>query len=182
MTPAETEALFKSIKTGFANIIKAELIPAGPVVVGEKIPLVLPRLVVDPNHRAWAAKLASPRHIVDTIPQVHAIMIGSGGEEQLTTKSVGTVDYRLRWSLTAYYQEYPGTDNDNAEDNLAGEIARIAALFVGRRNKSMPDSIKSNVLRIHGFKQRKGLARMGIVFVRTSIGEFYTDLQPIDKV
>lgn len=181
MTPEEFAAYVETIKDRVAALISGELVPSSSEV-GEKVPAVHKRLIIDRNNEAWAARLRSDRHIetvsVDGVdqqePVVHAFMVGYGGIETRPSSVVRTVAYNLRFTIDSYYQDVPGTDADNAEKNHGSEIFRATHVLMTTR----PFGV-AGVARATEFRERRGLAKMGDTLVRESLGELWLELDPI---
>ena len=181
MTPTEFAVFVESIKDQIVALISGELVP-GTAIPDERVPVVLKRLVIDRNTSAWAARLRSPRHIVEVETasgttqekQVHAFMIGYGGIETYPDNTVRSVAWKLRFTVDSYYQNTPGTESDNAEKSHGAEIFRVAHVLMTKKPFGVP-----GVKRVTGFRERRGLAKMGDVDVRESLGEMFIELDPI---
>lgn len=196
MTSEEFATLVESVKTKLADLIETELVPENETL-GEKVPQVLRRLLVRRDGREWVAKLQSGRHleveVIDGIntpvEKVHTFMIGHGGIDEYNPQNKDNRSnfWRLRFTIDSYYQDAVETDTDNPEKRHAAEVSRIAHLLKESRLKGdfrvpfpgVGNEGSNAIYRVEGFRERRGLARMGDVLVRESLAEVFVLLQPI---
>lgn len=187
MTPTAFAAYVEQVKDRLLEIVSQELVPPvpDPPVPDERVPKVIKWLVIDSVPKSFAARLRSDRHVVKTIvdeqevaeSQVHAFVLAYGGLEEYEpqNKAVGCIYYRLRFTLDSYYQDFPGKNDENAEALHAAEIHRAAHTL----RATYPLGI-SGAKRVTGWRERRGLARIGDVPVKESMGEFFVELDGID--
>lgn len=183
-TPQEFVAWVESIKDRLHAMVTNRLVPA-VITPNERVPLILKRNTVDRNPSVWAARLRSPRHVVTVAGEaqemVHAFMIGYGGIATLasdagrTGTTVGSRSYRLRFTIDSYYQEIPGTDDDNSELWHNQEILFVVDKLVNERPFGVP-----GVGMVERWSESRGLTQFGDTPARESLGECYLDTDPID--
>lgn len=188
MTPEAFAAYVEEIKDRLLEIVTTELVPPAedPPVEGERVPKVIKWLVVDSVPKTFAARLRSDRHVVTVQvdgedvaeSQVHAFVLAYGGLETYTppepSRAVRSVFYKLRFTLDSYYQDYPGADADNAEARHGAEIARAAHVLLTTRPLGV-----EGAKRVTGWRERRGLGRIGDVPVKESLAEFFVELSGI---
>jgi hypothetical protein len=177
MTPEQLVTLTEAINTRLYQLISAKLVPALPVVPGERIPKVVDRLIVDSDHRAWANMLKSDRHIesqtgVD-VKQVHTVMIYPKGIRDYPGNTVRSMHWQLDFGIDNFYQDYPGKTNDNPGFRQNKEIILVAAMLWS----TIPFGV-TGVKRITGWRETRVLSRMGDVMVRQSMAIVTMQLQP----
>jgi hypothetical protein len=178
MTSAEFAQRIEDIKAAILTTVRTELIPS-VVTIGERIPKVINRLIVERQADKWASKLTSSRDIDDQEKRrVHAVMVGYGGISPGPNNTVGSMVWRLRFTLDSYLQDEFGTDTDNAEKRHNDEITRMAFALRSTRHLGLPQWVRS----VGQLSERRGLARMGEIMVRESLGEMVVELQPIHIV
>lgn len=179
LTEEEFADVCEYIKEGVLEVLNAALIPAGASVEGEKLPVIKNRLIVDRAPGKWAAKLQSDRHLEGAgdgqVKKVHAFMVGYGGLDNYEDRTVGHIPFRLRFTIDSYYEDEVGTDADNPEKRHAREVAKVAFALYKSRTLNRPQVVK----RVVGFRERRGLARMGETVVRESLGEVYIEIKPV---
>ena len=177
MTPQELVNLTKAIKVRMVEIVTGVLVPEA-VVPGEKTPKIIPRLIIDPNYKAWANKLKSPRHKVTEngveLEKVHSVMVYYKGIQDYLDKTVRSMPWKLAFGIDNFYQDDPGTDEDNPEDHHNAEITLAAAALWSARPFGVP-KVKSVV----SFKEGRGLTTMGDYMVRQSMGTAIVELEPL---
>lgn len=183
VTPALFADLCEEVKLGIMEVLTAELVPALPVVPGEKVPVVKNRRIIDASPESWAAKLKSPRHIEgtgeNTVEKVHAVMVGYGGlDTRSDDNTVGRKGFRLRFIIDSYYEDEIGEDDDNPEKRHAAEVARVAYVLFASRVLNRPGVVK----RVVDFNERRGFTRMGESVMRESLGEVYVELNAVPLV
>lgn len=180
LTPKQfAEDVCTPIKNGIIQVITDILIPSGPPVEGEKLPIIKNRLMIDNSaNTKWAVRLSSPRDIElinsKPVPRVHAVLVAFGGLSEYVENTVGHVGLRLRFTIDSYYQEWLGTDEDNADIRHNNEIAMTALALYQSKTLGYPNIVK----RVLGFNERRALVRMGETIVRESLGEFYVEIMP----
>lgn len=196
MTPTEFAQYVERVKDRLLEIVAGELVPppSDPPAETERVPKVIKWLVADSVPRTYAARLRSDRHVVKTEvegqtvaeQQVHAFVLAYGGLETYVppepSNAVRSVFYKLRFTLDSYYQDYPGSDKppaegelpDNAEARHGAEIARAAHALLSARPLGV-----EGAKRVTGWRERRGLARIGEVPVKESLGEFFVELSGI---
>ena len=172
-TPAKFAEMIEEVKLGILEVLTAELVPAG-ITVGEKIPLLKNRLIVDPVPDKFAARLRSKRHKEgtgsDVVEKVHAFMVGYGGiDTNNPDNTVGRKGFRLRFLIDSYYEDDIGTDADNAEKRHGAEIARVCFALFASRVLRRPGIVQ----RVADFQERRGFSPMGETVMRKSLGELY---------
>lgn len=193
-TSALFAAMCEEVKAGLIEVIAAEIVPPGEPVEGEKVARLHSRRVIDTSPEAFASKMRSPRHVeqqpsgeapenegdpqpLEDVQRVHAYMIGFGGvsgdgEDQ----STGRKAFRLRLLIDSYYEDYFGTDADNAETRHASEVHRLAFAIYASLNLRRPGL----VFKISEFRERRGFSRMGAnTMTRESLAEVIVDLRAV---
>lgn len=188
-TPAKLAEFIEEAKLGLLEVLNTELIPALPVVAGEKIPLVKNRRIIDLVPDKFASKLRSKRHIEGTganaVEKVHAFTVGYGGiDEDIQSETghgqttVGHKQYRVRFLIDSYYEDEIGTDADNPEKRHAAEIARVAYALSTSRTLKRPGVVQ----RVGAFTERRGFARMGESMARESLAEVFVVLEAVPMI
>jgi hypothetical protein len=177
VTPTELADYFETVRARIVSLIATELVPE-EATEGERIPKIIDDLIVERNRDQWAARLRSNRHIEVTSgveqKMVHAFMVGDGGLETYPDNTIRSVSYKLRCTVDSYYQDSPGSDGDSPAKRHAREIARVAHVLLTTR----PFGV-TGVKKVVGFRERRGLAMLGNVQVRESLGEMFIELNPI---
>jgi len=188
-TPAKLAEFIEEAKLGLLEVLNTELVPALPVVAGEKIPLVKNRRIIDEDLSKYAAKLRSKRHIEGTgtnaVEKIHTFMVGYGGlDEDIQGETghgqttVGRKQYRVRFLIDSYYEDEIGTDADNPEKRHAAEIARVAYALSASRTLKRPGVVQ----RVGAFTERRGFATFGEGIARQSLAEVYVILEAVPLV
>ena len=177
MTSEELVALSEAINTRLFNLVTELLVPPLPAVDGERVPKVVDRLIVDSDHRAWAAMLKSDRHIEiqngDPVKQVHTIMIYPKGMRTLPNSTVRSRKWQFEYGIDNFYQDYPGKTNDNPGFRQNKEIVLVAdTLFI-----TVPFGV-DGVERIVGWRENRALTRIGDVMIRQSMSILALSIHP----
>jgi hypothetical protein len=176
MTLEQLVELTEQVNARLYQIISAKLVPVG-VTVGEKVPKIFDRLVVDSDHKAWANMLRSDRHVENQtgqdVKQVHAVMIYPKGMRDYPDNTVRSMAWELSFGIDNFYQDYPGIINDNPGFRQNKEIVLIAAALWS----TIPFGV-TGVKRIVGWRETRVLSRMGDVMVRQSMAIVTLRLQP----
>lgn len=176
MTPEELVALSEQVNARIYQLISDELVPV-PITLGERVPKVLDRLVVDSDHTAWANMLRSDRHVekqsgID-VKQVHAIMIYPKGIRDYPDNTVRSMSWQLDFGIDNFYQDYPGKAGDNPAFRQNKEIMLVAAILWSAR----PFGVVG-VKQVIGFRETRVLSRMGDTMVRQSMSVCTIRLNP----
>ncbi len=177
MTPEQLVTLTEQVNTRLYQLISAKLIPALPVVPGERVPKVLDRLVVDSDHSAWANMLRSDRHIESqggvNVKQVHSVMIYPKGIRDYPDNTTRAMKWELSFGIDNFYQDYPGKIDDNPGYRQNKEIILVAAMLWS----TIPFGVVG-VKRIVGWRETRVLSRMGDTMVRQSMAVLTLRLNP----
>ena len=178
-TPEKFAEIPEQIKDGILELLNDELVPP-TVTVGEKIPRVRNRRIVEIEPTTWKGRLKSPRHLEgsgdDQVQKVHSYLVGYGGiVSQNDDNTVGGKSFQLRFLIDSYYEDEVGTDEDNPEKRHADEISRIVYKIWTSRTLRRPTFVK----RIVDFSERRGFARMGDTVTRESLAELIVDTHAV---
>jgi hypothetical protein len=176
MTPEQLVTLTEDINTRLYQLISATLVPEESED-GERIPKVIDRLVVDQDHKAWANMLKSDRHVEiqngEDVKQVHAVMIYPKGLRDYPDNTVRSMHWDLTFGIDNFYQDYPGTINDNPGYRQNKEIVLVAAVLWS----TIPFGV-TGVKRVVGYRETRVLSRMGDIMVRQSMAIITVRLNP----
>lgn len=170
--PEEFAELCEEVKEGILEVLNATLIPAGPPVVGEKLPAIKNRRIIDRVPATFASKLSSDRHLegvgTDAVKKVHIFMVGYGGiDTDVPSPTVQRKNFQLRFLIDSYYEDDIGMDEDNAEKRHAAEVHKVAYALFASRTLNRPGIVQ----RVIGFSERRQFSAMGENIVRESLGE-----------
>lgn len=181
-TAAKFAEMMEEIKAGIIEVAEEELVP-GVVALGEKIPFVKNRRIVDLNPSTWATRLKSPRHKEGTgeneVQKVHSFLVGFGGITSVNEdNTTGGKSFTLRFLIDSYYEDEIGTDQDNPEKRHADEVHRLCYVLWMSRVLRRPGLVK----RIVEFTERRGFAKMGDNVTRESLAELTVDLNAVPMI
>jgi hypothetical protein len=176
MTPEQLVTLTESAHQRLYELVRDRLVPLD-ITPNERVPKVFDRLVVDSDHRAWANMLRSDRHVEEQsgeqIKQVHTVMVYEKGMRDYPDKTVRSMPWDLVFGIDNFYQDYPGTSQDNPGYRQNKEITLVAAMLFS----TIPFGVVG-VKRIIGWREQRVLSRMGDIMVRQSMATCTLRLNP----
>jgi len=182
-SPEDFAALIREVKDGIMEVVTAVLIPAGPPQLGEKLPAIKNRRVLDQVPAKYASKVESDRHIVGTganaTKKIHMFMVGYGGlDTGFPSPTVGRKNFRLRFLIDSYYEDDIGTDTDNAEERHSEEFSKVAYALFASKVLNRPSVVEM----VMDIQERRGFVRFGERMARESLCELFVKVKAVPLV